>query len=463
MKKETCEGCGEPLEKRRGNHRYHDRKCQQAAYLKRRESKLPHVSPLVPLVVLAGVDTLYLNAYHADVERYTRIERSLDETLQETFTSLQQQAKETGEEAATPWKLEDKPLHMLSHGSGKQWHWILRNDWLNMQIGNGDYRGLIAHIRVSSEYLWRVNALHLVLGLLNGFINRLFAHEMVLVPSAIDLCADVANWPMTSINHLALIACARKHRPIYEDASLYIAGKETWNGRKLGTLYVGMRTSPVHGKLYDKLKEIKDGGNKKAWFLELYKRNGWDGEGPVTRLEISLTREALHDLDIETDYDLMHNLKGLWAYAVGSETVKPWLRYTIPTDDKTQTRWPLHPYWPLVQRAFDSLSEEPARELIRIHKQQTNIDAATASLAGYLSTKTVWQCAQEGTSIQDQDVGTALNDLWNGIDALFRKKGVTFQEVLQAKQQRYYLRQEQTRDAAMQRVKSLSDRHQEVI
>jgi len=402
--------------------------------------------------VLAGIDTLYLNAYHADPERHMRLDKLLDDALQEKFTEMQQQAKNTHEEVATEWELDKKPLHMLSHGSGKQWHWILHNDLLNIQIGKGDYRGLIAHVRVSSEYLWRVNALHRVLEVVNGLANHLFEHEMVLVPSAIDLCADIANWPMSSINHLAMVAQARKHRPKFEEESLYVSGEETWNGRKLGTLYIGMRTSPVHSKLYDKLKEIKDGGNKKSWFHDLYKRNGWHEESPVTRLEISFKREALGDLGIATTVDLLRNLKGLWAYAVGSEDARPWLRYTIPTDDSNNRRWPLHPVWSVVQHAFDSLNEEPAHELIRFKKQQANIDAATASLAGYLASRTVWQCEQDGTPIEHAAAKWVLDDLYNDFQKRWEETGVTFQQLLQAKRHRYYLREERAREVESKRA-----------
>ncbi|HEY0754259.1 MAG TPA: hypothetical protein VGD98_09875 [Ktedonobacteraceae bacterium] len=464
MRTRNCQGCGKPLVKPRRNQHYHNDRCKHAAYRARGDPDKPVALPVssLPLVVLAGVDTLYVNAYYADPESFTRIERLLDDDLQTTLTDLQERSKFTGQNTETSWSLDKQPLHMLSHGSGKQWHWILKNDLINIQIGKGDYKGVIAHIRVSSEYLWRVNALHLVLGIVNGLANTLFAHETMLVPSAIDLCADVANWPMTAIDPLALVASARKRNHQFDDTSVSVPGKETWNGRKLGTLYVGIRTSPVHGKLYDKLKEIKDGANKKSWFHDLYKRNLWDGESPITRLEISFTREALHDLAIETVFDLMHNLKGLWGYAVGSETVKPWLRYTVPTSDHTQTRWPLHPTWATtVQHAFDSLDEEPARELIRYKKQRVNIDAATASLAGYLALRTMWQCEQDGMPVENMATRWALDDLYDAFQERWQKKGVTFQQLLQAKRHRYYLREEKTREVEQKRATIMATNDQD--
>lgn len=86
-----------------------------------------------PLVVLAGVDALYLNVYYADPETLRRIDQPLDDTLQATtFTNIQQQAKNTRQDIETHWSLEKQPLYMLSHGSGKQWHWILHNDLIAM-------------------------------------------------------------------------------------------------------------------------------------------------------------------------------------------------------------------------------------------------------------------------------------------------------------------------------------------
>lgn len=417
-----------------------------------------------PWVAPAGVDTLYVNAYHADPERFSRIDRPVDEEIQAIFNGLQQQAILAKQHVETPWSLDEQRLHMLSHGSGKQWHWILHNDFINIQIGKGDYRGVIAHIRVSSEYLWRVNAVHQVLGLVNHLTNTLFAHETTLTPSAIDVCADIANWPMTSIDPLALVACARKRRAKFEDESLYIPNEDTWSGRKLGSLYIGMRTSPVHGKLYDKLKEIKDGGNKKSWFFDLYKRNGWDGEAPITRLEVSFKREALHDLGIETAFDLVHNIQSLWGYAVGTTSGKPWLRYTIPTTDTNQTRWPLHPLWTsTIQHAFDSLDEEPARELIRHKKQQVNIDAATASLAGYLATRTVWQCEEKGEVVENMATRWVLDDLYDDFQRHWKEKGITFQQLLQAKRHRYYLREVKTRDVERRRATIALDDDQEAM
>lgn len=419
-----------------------------------------------PHVLNAGIDTLYLNVYYADPNTYRRLDKPLADTLQATFNELQQQAKTTRQEVETPWTLDNKPLYMLSHGTGKIWHWILHNDDLNVQVGLGDYRGMIAHARVSAQYLWRVRALQHILGLLNGCMNRLFAHEMYLAPSEIDLCVDVANWPTTALDRSCFVAKARKSKVRFDEASLLVGAVEVeYSGPKQDTFYIGKRKSPIYAKVYDKLKEIKDHHYEKAWYLDLLKEQcGWDGEEPVTRFELTTKREALKDLEIETDFDLMHHLKSLWGYLVGTDEQEGWMRYAVPQpNDTNRSRWLAHPTWNLIKHAFDSLSEEPANALIRTRKQQVNLDAATASIAGYLSTRTVWQCDRDGVPVESMALETALADIYEEIEKRLQEKGVTFQQLLQAKQRRYYLREEKTRASVMKRAKSALTDEQEAI
>ena len=417
-------------------------------------------------VLNAGIDTLYLNVYYADPETYRRLDIPLDDDLQARFNDLQQQAKSTRQDVETPWTLDRKPLSMLSHGTGKLWHWILHNDDLNVQIGLGDYRGLIAHVRVSAQYLWRVRALPNILGCLNYCLNRLFAHEMYLAPSEIDLCVDVANWPMSALDRSCFVAKARKSKVRFDEASLLVGAVEVeYSGPKQDTFYIGKRTSPIHAKVYDKLKEIKDHHNEKAWYLDILKAHGgWDGEEPVTRVELTTKREALKDLEIETGHDLMRHLKDLWAYLVGTDEHEGWIRYAVPQpNDVNRSRWPAHPTWNAIKHAFDAISEQPASALIRTRKQQVNLDAATASIAGYLSSRTVWQCERDGVPIDKMALETAVADIYEEIEKLLQDKGVSFQQLLQAKQRRYYLREEKTRAVTMKHAKSVFSNEPEPI
>jgi hypothetical protein len=68
---------------------------------------------------------------------------------------------------------------------------------------------------------------------------------------------------------------------------------------------------------------------------------GWDLQQRVWRLEIQFRREVLSQKGVPEFPQVMDNLNGLWSYAITE-----WLRLTLPNpDDKTRSRWPLHPLW----------------------------------------------------------------------------------------------------------------------
>src|SRR5215467_3371882 len=83
-----------------------------------------------------------------------------------------------------------------------------------------------------------------------------------------------------------------------------------------------------------------------TWFYDFWRRNGWDGESEVWRVEFRYRREALHEMGvpgvfegIEDVYDLVERLEALWVYAAGHAAGGPdglpdgWLRYVIPGSD----------------------------------------------------------------------------------------------------------------------------------
>lgn len=253
---------------------------------------------LTPLVLLAGVDTLYVNVYYADPEKvHSRAILPLRDETKEFLDSLQQRAKEARKLIETPWSILDQSLYSRHHGSKEIWNWLLCNDYLNVQIGTGEYRGLIARVRLGAEYLWKVGYLVSALAMVNKLVNTIFKHEMFLVPGSIDLCADIAHWPMDDLDKNRFLSRAKKGRAKYKSESLIVGTDDViWNGSKLGTLYFGERDSPVHGKVYDKIDEIKKRGMKKAWFFDLWGRKlpTFTPETvPVSRVELSATSEAL--------------------------------------------------------------------------------------------------------------------------------------------------------------------------
>ena len=92
-------------------------------------------------------------------------------------------------------------------------------------------------------------------------------------------------------------------------------------------------------RLYHKLLECKKSG--KEYLLNLWAEAGWDGLHPVWRLEFEFRREVLAQLDLDSLPQVLDHLNGLWGYASTE-----WLKLCVPNeDDKTRSRWPIHPLW----------------------------------------------------------------------------------------------------------------------
>lgn len=95
----------------------------------------------------------------------------------------------------------------------------------------------------------------------------------------------------------------------------------------------------ISARLYNKLLEIVVSG--KDWILPLWQKAGWQASNMVWRLEFELKREVLTQKGISKLHQVLGNLNGLWSYATTE-----WLRLTLPSeDDKTRSRWPIHPLW----------------------------------------------------------------------------------------------------------------------
>lgn len=73
----------------------------------------------------------------------------------------------------------------------------------------------------------------------------------------------------------------------------------------------------------------------------LWKQAGRLDDEPVWRLEFQIKREVLSQMKIVRLAETLRHLNALWCYATDE-----WLRLAIPNpEDKTRSRWPIHPLW----------------------------------------------------------------------------------------------------------------------
>jgi hypothetical protein len=324
----------------------------------------------------AFIDTLVLNVYPADAS-FEIEERRIDELLKEELMLLKEQAQEAEEEMPTRFIFRGKPLLMKAKG-GDGFNWILHNRMLSVAINRSSKAQILAQVRLSSEYLWRVRDLGSILVEVHQFLMSIFGDYIVLHVSSCDLAVDVMGLDFGGVQEVKQHFVSRAQYNALAPSALPVDGlidgpdliRQRW-GRITG-LPFGARKAPLSALIYNKTHEIKYQSPDKSWFEDLWldvkDEHGnpvWDGKAPVWRIEIRFKRPALGEMmqegvfhGIDNVYDLEERLPGLWSYAVGhaggGEDGLPdgWLRYIIPTDDTNRSRWPVHPDWCVIQSAF---------------------------------------------------------------------------------------------------------------
>jgi hypothetical protein len=392
-------------------------------------------------IVGRGVDTLVLNVSYAD-KQLQPIKQELDSDLQEELNSLQGEARINESAVVTVWAFKGFNLYMQPKGSRGQWRWILTCPLVSLAISRGRLNSIIAQVRLSSEYLWSCETVSDAIVEVSLLLYDLFGEYLWVQVSEVDLCADSVGWDVASTNWLEAFvsrAVGQNARPA--DAPLDGPDVARLRWKQIATLDFGRHTSPISCCIYHKSAEIRQKSPTKAWFHDLWKRNGWDGSSEVWRVEFRLTREFLHSVHIEDVHDLPQRLPSLWEYCAGrpggcSDGLPDgWLRYVIPSaTDTTRSRWPVHPAWVVIQQAF-STEDEGLGPLVRERIREKNIRQGLACVIGYLSTLSAWV----GGDLASREVEISLILHWlyeAGADFL-DEKGCSFADLVRQKRLLY--------------------------
>jgi hypothetical protein len=210
--------------------------------------------------------------------------------------------------------------------------YILSDNWYRIQLSKPyTDQTPLAHARLSSECLTFEGAGSVEKDLF-GLVSELGTVTGPPSVSWVDLCVDfVTDVDLEAIPESAWVTRASKFAA-YSD------------NRQYSGLTIG-QGGALMARLYNKSLELKT--SRKEWLKEIWHDLGWQPNETVWRLEFQLRRAVLRELGIKTFDDLLAHLNGLWTYATHN-----WLRLTIPDPhDKTQSRWPTHPLWALLQSA----------------------------------------------------------------------------------------------------------------
>jgi hypothetical protein len=387
-------------------------------------------------IVNRGVDTLVVNVYYTDQGRPIR--RDIDVALALQLDEWKKMAQEVGESLVTPWVFNEASLQMQPNGAGHgQFPWMLKTPDITLYVSQGKWNG-VAAVRLSSQYLWSCTRLLDALVWLDAFLRDIFGQTMLLQPSEIHLCADVAGWPEIAglDRRKHFVSRSRKRGTHFEsDWEADLRVKDFSYGLK-ETGFDFSKRGMLSCTIYDKTREMKQSG--KEWFADIWRLHGWneDEDGPVWRVEFKFKRQALHELcqegtfwGIENAFDLPDRLLLLWMYAAGhieagnDDEPDGWLRCVTPTRDKNRARWPTHSAWKVVQGAFtdEMVMPENMRQLVRKRHTDHNIEKGLEAILGYATSLSSWV----GDDLADPDADLSLFLHWlaeNGQTFLERKE-----------------------------------------
>lgn len=262
-----------------------------------------------------GVDSLYLS-YPGEI--FPEIDSKLKE-LKKTA-----QSPEDHQKVLAQYPIDGHIFEVKDKGT-RFFQYILEDNAFRIQLSRSKSMPL-AYIKISSEYLTHagpVEAEKSLLGVLEQFGT---VNESANV-SRIDLFVDfVSSVDMESWDRHAWVTRASGINAYSVDGA--------FSGWVIGP------GGEISCRLYDKTLEIEQ-KSKKYYLHDLWKAAGWNGTDKVWRLEFEINRIVLTQKGLSKLFDVLANLNGLWSYATTE-----WLRLTLPNpDDKTRSRWPLHPLW----------------------------------------------------------------------------------------------------------------------
>ncbi len=385
-------------------------------------------------VLIAGVDTLILNAKQLGDDGTPKKIQTLPSDVGEHLDIWQKEAKLKEDPYTTPWEHENVSLKMWPLGA-PGWTWLLKNGLIDLMIGAQLNKATLARVRFSSEYLWRYGV-STALRNTHTFLNDLFAETLYLQPAEMHLCADVTGLTIPKDYEQVFVSRAKVQRPIKES---YL-DKPIYRYNKLETLQFSGHGSPMSATIYDKLREIQIKSQKKVWFHDLWKEQGWNGVDHIWRVECRLKRECLHEMDIEEAYDALEKIPALWAYSVGHVGEHDgWLRMVKPDkEDTNRWRWGTTHGWNTIQQAFACgwNGYNDMTDVQRERKREVSLSQAEAAIAGYTATYAAW--LQEEIDPSD-DVSVVLTRLYEKMTDLWERKGVDFHYLRRQKQFDYHI------------------------
>lgn len=342
-----------------------------------------------------GVDSLYLSyqgELHADInEQLIQLKR-------------QAQSERIKDQAKAQFKVGDHLFEVKDKGTS-MFSYVLEDNAFRIQLSRPGKAVPMAYVKISSEYLTHLLPAEAEKRL-SAILSQLGAIESTANVSRIDLFLDfVSDQNMEAWSREAWVTRAASVTAYAID--------NRFTGWAIGLGGV------LAGRLYDKLFEITK--SNKGYLIPLWKACGWKEGEPIWRLEFEFKREMLIQKDLMKLTDVLANLNGLWSYATTE-----WLKLTIPNpDDKTRSRWAIHPLWSALATLDWETSGGPLKQ--RFSNDRAPDDKAALNRG--FSAVTTWMAAN---GYRDYD--SAIHPFFMALDGFVNNRamdfGLSFEELV---------------------------------
>ena len=128
--------------------------------------------------------------------------------------------------------------------------------------------------------------------------------------------------------------------------------------REIETAYFGKKSSSIWGKFYNKTKEVVTKNDDDTPLL--WSNNGWNGNDVVVRVEFSMRRDFIKQLDLGKYVSLqsfLQNVDTIWKYLT-----EKWLRMVDEVKDNNSTWSKVSTFWEYVTKAFVTTTQNVIRK-----------------------------------------------------------------------------------------------------
>lgn len=255
-------------------------------------------------------------------------------------------------------------FELMANGS-RGYAYLLHNDLFELRIAK--YRSKSKNfyplvVRFKASILWEkgLNSFWYVADYLERTFGKIIDTKVNRVDLALHI--DGLNFSVNDIDNF--VGRFRKDSLHRED-------------RKVESLYFGSRkTNKCLCRMYNKTREVLEKRDK-FWFFDIWNNNNMD-VGNVWNVEFELHRDFLKECKIQTYFDLVENVKGLWIYLT-----EKWIRYVDINSATRAENCKTQQIWKTIQCGYDNFEMDGyiGRDIQRIRDTSKYVP----STVGYLT------------------------------------------------------------------------------